>query len=495
MNQQETEEALFNVCSRALAASSTDATQEAERQVTEIFKSPHALTSLLSILKNRPLSQQLATYVLILLRDFSAEIGKLNLDASKFFLAEIIQLFDKNEFGKPAKKLLSQILRNCITEDNPDVSSTQAILRSVFKEMLLKEVSSTDRLKSQNLSQKENLLRFFDAFYCSEGHSMGNEAFFLDFQLKVWDFIIELIMTLSTGQFGTDNQNSPSYRPNTSPIANTVPSSKALEKPERIKTEPKKLLNNILLKPLFFQTTSPTHNAHNPSVSPSPVVQKTQSFVVQSSRVASADSKHLFASYRPNLFTTAVQSQRDAKPVSVTPNVSSKSPLFNPLYKETSTIKRTHSESHFLTPVLGKSSNPLFRFQPPTLPFVHDTSVVQRDEERKARRIDQSSHCSFVNDPSTERNTSQVSHSPSITFQRHFSSHIPTQTSFTQLPNVTSSTYTSLFALATTKTLPRSNVIINHHDKRVNTSINENLKPMANRQGYQVTNKPIVMVN
>jgi serine/threonine protein kinase len=293
--------------------------------------------------------------------------------------------------------------------------------------------------------------------------------------------------------YKTEQAGSTSARPLTNPLMTSFQSVKALEKMERLKTEPKKL-DSSLFKPLFSQTvanlTSPTPPTPVPK---SPNVMESQKLLpplAQSSRVASADPKHLFASHRPNIFPLPTLSNKETKPVFTTPNVASKSPLFNPLYKDTATIKRTHSETNFLTPVMNKVAVPVIRYNPPPT----QEAFSAPSDGRKARRIDQTSHCSFVNDPATERNTSQVSHSPSITFLRQFSSHMAVHSSLSQPPPIAPSTQSSLLNLATTKALPRGNVVINHSEKRLNSSISENAKPTLNRPN-PLSARPIVVVS
>lgn len=260
--------------------------------------------------------------------------------------------------------------------------------------------------------------------------------------------------------------------------------------------------DNPLFKPLLLQSTRDPHS--NTSFQPARPARdmsephKLQPQVINSTRVMPTDPKSFLSNIRPTVgpMTTA---HRDQRPAAMTPNPSSNSrqPLFTPLFKDPpSTIKRNVSETHFSTPNPERTALPPVKYTSNNNPPANAAPV----EERKARRIDQMSHCSFVNDPGTtqtqtQRTTAQVSHSPSITFTRHFSFLTPPPqsthpalgssanahpASMTPSPSQGPSSYhTSLLSIATQRALPRSNVIITHQDtKKLNLSMNENSKPI-----------------
>jgi hypothetical protein len=125
-----------------------------------------------------------------------------------------------------------------------------------------------------------------------------------------------------------------------------------------------------------------------------------------------------------------------------------KSSVFSGLKNITANFNTHREATKFSTPIMTKTS-PMFytltrdlqQQKKPTIeasnttPMVHKytTTNVSRTnsientpmmEGRRARRIEQLSYCSFVNEPSITRNDSIVSHSPGVTIIRHFSSSL-----------------------------------------------------------------------
>lgn len=256
------------------------------------------------------------------------------------------------------------------------------------------------------------------------------------------------------------------------------------QKTEKQKLEAKKV-ENPLFRPLNLQLSNNSHlvslTGQQQHKQPQPREQsephKLQPTVINSVRMTPADLKSFMSTDRPNpLMPTSVPT-RDHKTFSMTPNVSSKPPIFTPLFKDPpAAIKRNVSETAFLTPHPERTILPAVKYIVQT-PVLSNAQI----EERKARRIDQRSHCSFVNDPGTQRGTPQPSSSPSVTFTRHFSSQTPlTQHPTPGTPNAqpTSNSYqNSLLNLATQRVLPKSNIFVNHNDKKLSLSINENARP------------------
>ena len=77
-------------------------------------------------------------------------------------------------------------------------------------------------------------------------------------------------------------------------------------------------------------------------------------------------------------------------------------------------LKRQTSESNFNNSSLSKKHH--------TLTLENTIMTLDTFQGRRARRIDNQSYCSFVNEPVLSRSASQVSHSPNVTVLRHVSS-------------------------------------------------------------------------
>lgn len=256
------------------------------------------------------------------------------------------------------------------------------------------------------------------------------------------------------------------------------------QRPEKSKSEVKRP-ENPLFRPLNLQLPVSAQNSgfSAPQLPKQPPARelsephKLQPTVINSVRMTPADLKSFMGTSRPNpLMPTSVPT-RDQKPFSMTPNVSSKPPIFTPLFKDPpAAMKRNVSENTFLTPHPERTILPAVRYMVQT-PVLSNAQI----EERKARRIDQLSHCSFVNDPGTQRTGQQPSASPSVTFTRHFSSQTPLthhlQSGVSQPSPLPNSYQNSLLNLATQRVLPKASPAASHNDKKLSLSINENARP------------------
>lgn len=141
--------------------------------------------------------------------------------------------------------------------------------------------------------------------------------------------------------------------------------------------------------------------------------------VITTHRVTTTETKtSVFSAIKSGNYGSNFNTYREHK--FSTPTLAHKNtPLFFPMVRDNQQTKKNGAETSLTTPVLQKYD------------VVSRTNSIEHtpiDEGRRARRIDQHSHCSFVNEPSITRNQSIVSHSPGVTIIRHFSSNLTPRT-------------------------------------------------------------------
>ena len=203
MQQPDFEETLLSLIQQVLQATTTQGLQNEETVLGEMLKGPSSLSAVFSIFQKRELSQNVFSYLQIILKSYSKMGDKFNLQQSEFFLSNIILLFENPKFERTQKKGFAEILKsvlaiNPITSEHPPAFQN---IRHTFFEMFKMNLNSENAFKNLNLDNFENLLTYFSIYYQTAKNDLGEDLFFLDFLIKISDVIIQLMSDIHSEHY------------------------------------------------------------------------------------------------------------------------------------------------------------------------------------------------------------------------------------------------------------------------------------------------------